>query len=142
VPATTPILNEDDVMTQQLNNQLFAFTKQFTDSAFKAQSLALKGLETVAELQLKAFEEQSKISAEFVAEALETRDINGLRSLWEKGASLSRENAERAVAVSQEVLAVTQKTAESLNALVQEQRQAANDAVAAPIAAARKAAAK
>ena len=39
-------------MTQQLNNQLFAFTKQFTDSAFKAQSLALKGLETVAELQL------------------------------------------------------------------------------------------
>ncbi|MHB1059330.1 MAG: phasin family protein [Rhodanobacter sp.] len=129
-------------MTQQLNNQLFAFTKQFTDSAFKAQSLALKGLEAVAELQLKALEEQSKVSAEFVAEALETRDINGLRSLWEKGTSLSRDNAERAVSVSQEVLAITQKTAESLNALVQEQRQAANDAVAAPVAAARKAAAK
>ena len=139
--ATTPILNEDYVMTQQLNNQLFAFTKQFTDSAFKAQSLALKGLETVAELQLKALEEQTKVSAEFVAEALETRDINGLRSLWEKGSSLSRENAERAVAVSQEVIAVTQKTAESLNALVQEQRQAANDAVTAPVAA-KKAAAK
>lgn len=129
-------------MTQQLNNQLFAFTKQFTDSAFKAQSLALKGLEAVAELQLKALEEQSKVSAEFVAEALETRDINGLRSLWEKGTSLSRDNAERAVSVSQEVLAITQKTAESLNALVQEQRQAANDAVAAPVAAAKKAAAK
>lgn len=142
VHATTPILNEDYVMTQQLNNQLFAFTKQFTDSAFKAQSLALKGLETVAELQLKALEEQAKVSAEFVAEALETRDINGLRSLWEKGTSLSRDNAERAVAVSQEVLAITQKTAESLNALVQEQRQAANDAVTAPVAAAKKAAAK
>lgn len=129
-------------MTQQLNNQLFAFTKQFTDSAFKAQSLALKGLETVAELQLKALEEQAKVSAEFVAEALETRDINGLRSLWEKGTSLGRDNAERAVAVSQEVLAITQKTAESLNALVQEQRQAANDAVVAPVAAAKKAAAK
>lgn len=129
-------------MTQQLNSQLFAFTKQFTDSAFKAQSLALKGLETVAELQLKALEEQTKVSSEFVAEVLETRDINGLRSLWEKGASLSRDNAERAVAVSQEVLAITQKTAESLNALVQEQRQAANDAVAAPAAAAKKAAAK
>jgi hypothetical protein len=141
--ATTPFLNEDNVMTQQLNNQLFAFTKQFTDSAFKAQSLALKGLETVAELQLKAIEAQSKVSAEFVAEAMETRDINGLRSLWEKGSSLSRDNAERAVAVSQEVLAITQKTAESLNALVQEQRQAANDAVAAPVAAAaKKAAAK
>ncbi|TAL87103.1 MAG: phasin family protein [Rhodanobacter sp.] len=129
-------------MTQQLNNQLFAFTKQFTDSAFKAQSLALKGLETVAELQLKALEEQAKVSSEFVAEVLETRDINGLRSLWEKGANLSRDNAERAVAVSQEVLAITQKTAESLNALVQEQRQAANDAVAVPAAAAKKAVAK
>ncbi|QRP63768.1 phasin family protein [Rhodanobacter sp. FDAARGOS 1247] len=128
-------------MTQQFNNQLFAFTKQFTDSAFKAQSLALKGLETVAELQLKALEEQSKVSAQFVAEAMETRDMDGLRSLWEKGSSLSRENAERAVAVSQEVIAVTQKTAESLNALVQEQRQAANDAVAAPVAA-KKASAK
>lgn len=128
-------------MTQQYNNQLFAFTKQFTDSAFKAQSLALKGLETVAELQLKALEEQSKISAQFVAEAMETRDMDGLRTLWEKGSSLSRENAERAVAVSQEVIAVTQKTAESMNALVQEQRQAANDAVAAPVAA-KKASAK
>lgn len=128
-------------MTQQLNNQLFAFTKQFTDSAFKAQSLALKGLEAVAELQLKALEEQSKISAEFVAEAMETRDVNGLRSLWEKGTSLSRDNAERSVAVSQEILAITQKTAESLNALVQEQRQAANDAVVAPVAS-KKAAAK
>jgi hypothetical protein len=126
-------------MTQSFNNQLFAFTKQLTDNAFKAQSLALKGLETVAELQLKALEEQTKVSAEFVAEAMETRDVNGLRGLWEKGTSLNRDNAERAVAVSQEVLAVTQKTAESLNALAQEQRQAANDAVTAPVTAARKA---
>jgi predicted nucleic acid-binding protein len=128
-------------MTQQFNNQLFAFTKQFTDSAFKAHSLALKGLEKVAELQLKALEEQTKVSAEFVTEVMETRDVDGLRGLWEKGSSLSRENAERAVAVSQEVLSITQKTAESLNALVQEQRQAANDAVAAPVAG-KKAAAK
>ena len=128
-------------MTQQINNQIFAFTKQFTDSAFKAHSLALKGLEKVAELQLKALEQQTKVSAEFVAEAMETRDADGLRGLWEKGSNLSRENAERAVSVSQEVLAITQKTAESLNALVQEQRQAANDAVSAPVAA-KKAAAK
>ncbi len=129
-------------MTQQLNNQLFAFTKQFTDSAFRAQSLALKGLESVAELQLKALEQQAQVSAEFVAEAMETRDVNGLRGLWEKGTSLSRDNAERSAAVSQEILAITQKTAESMNALVQEQRQAANDAVTAPVAAAKKASAK
>jgi hypothetical protein len=121
-------------MTQQLNNQFFAYTKQATENAFKAQSLALKGLETVADLQLKALEQQARDSAAFVAEALETRDAEALRTLWEKGASLSREQAERAVAVSQEIIAVTQKTAESLQALAQDQRQAVNDAVAAPVA--------
>ncbi|TAL87214.1 MAG: phasin family protein [Rhodanobacter sp.] len=129
-------------MTNQFNNQIFAFTKQLTDSAFKAQSLALKSLETVADLQLKALEQQASVSAEFVAEAMEARDINALRSLWEKGSSLNRDNAERTVAVSQEIIAITQKTAESLNALVQEQRQAANDAATAPVGAAKKAAAK
>ena len=127
-------------MTQQYNNQFFAYTKQVTEGAFKAQSLALKSLETVAGLQLKALEQQARDSAAFVAEALETRDADALRGLWEKGASLSREQAERAVAVSQEIIAVTQKAAESLQALVQEQRQAANEAVTAP--AAKKAAAK
>jgi hypothetical protein len=121
-------------MTQQFNNQFFAYTKQVTEGAFKAQSLALKSLETVAGLQLKALEQQTRDSAAFVAEVLETRDIDALRGLWEKGASLSREQAERAVAVSQEIIAVTQKAAESLQALVQEQRQAANEAVAAPAA--------
>lgn len=123
-------------MNDQMNNQLFAFTKQFTDSAFQAHSLALKGMEKIAELQLAALQQQSQVSAEFVAEAMEARDMDSLRGLWEKGSSLSRENAERTVAVSQEVMAITQKTAESVNALVQEQRQAANDAVAAPVAAA------
>ncbi len=121
-------------MTQQFNHQFFNYTKQVTEGAFKAQSLALKSLETVAGLQLKALEQQARDSAAFVAEVLETRDADALRGLWEKGASLGREQAERAVAVSQEILAVTQKAAESLQALVQEQRQAANDAVAAPAA--------
>jgi len=127
-------------MNQQYSNQFFAYTKQITEGAFKAQSLALKSLETVTGLQLKAFEQQTRDSAAFVAEALETRDADALRGLWEKGASLSREQAERAVAVSQEIIAVTQKAAESLQALVQEQRQAVNEAVVAP--AAKKAAAK
>ncbi len=121
-------------MNQQMNNQLFAFTKQFTDSAFKAHSMALMGLEKVAELQLQALEQHTKVSAEFIAEAMETRDVNGLRGLWERGSDLSRANAEHIVAVSQEVMAITQKTAESLTALAQEQRQAANDAVTAPVA--------
>ena len=128
-------------MTQQLNAQVFAYAKQLTDNAFKAQSVALKGLERIAELQIQALEKQSQVTSDYIADALETRDIEGLRTLWEKGSALSRENAERAVAVTQEIIAVTQKTAESLTALAQEQQQAANDAVSAPVAAVKKPAA-
>jgi hypothetical protein len=128
-------------MTQQLNTQVFAYAKQFADNAFKAQSLALKGLEQVTELQLKAFEQQARTAADFVAQASEARDIEALRGLWEKGASLSRDHAEQTVAVSRDIFAVTQKTAESLAALAQAQQQAANDAVATP-AAGKKTAAK
>lgn len=128
-------------MTQQLNTQVFAYAKQFADNAFKAQSLALKGLEQVAELQLKAFEQQARSAADYVAQATEVRDLEALRGLWEKGANLSRDQAEQAAAVGRDILAVSQKTAESLGALAQAQQQAANDAVAAP-AAGKKAAAK
>jgi len=120
---------------------VFAYAKQLTDNAFKAQSVAFKALEKIAELQFQALEKQSQVTSDYIADALETRDIEGLRTLWEKGSALSRENAERAVAVTQEIIAVTQKTAESLSALVQEQQQAANDAVSAPVAAVKKAAA-
>ncbi|KRE94437.1 hypothetical protein ASG87_17690 [Frateuria sp. Soil773] len=129
-------------MTQQLNNQIFAYAKQFTDNAFRAQAVALKGIEQVAALQLGALEKQSRNAADFFAGAVEARDADGLRGLWEKGVALNREAAERAVAVGQEIFAVTQKTAESLNALAQEQQQAANDAVAPVAAAVKKAAAK
>lgn len=127
-------------MTQQLNTQVFAYAKQLTDSAFRAHSVALKGLEQVAELQIKALEKHSDATAQFIADAMETRDANGLRVLWEKGASLGREQAEHMVAVSQEVIAVTQKTAESLGALAQEQQYVANDVVSARVAAVKKAA--
>ncbi|MGA0588837.1 phasin family protein [Dyella sp. KRB-257] len=128
-------------MNQQFTNHAFAYAKQFADSAFKAQSLALKGFEAVAGLQFKALEKQAQASADFLAEAMEARDVDGFRSLWEKGASLSRDNAERAVSVSQEIFAVSQKTVESLGAILQEQQQAANEAVTAPVQAASKKAA-
>lgn len=127
-------------MSQQLNTQVFTYAKQFLDNAFKAQSVALSSLEKVVSLQVRALESQSQSAADFISDALETRDADGLRALWEKGAAVSRENTERAVALTQEIVAISQKTAESLGALVQEQQQAANDAVAAPVAAAKKAA--
>ncbi|HUA81510.1 MAG TPA: phasin family protein [Dyella sp.] len=128
-------------MTQQLNTQVFAYAKQLADNAFKAHALAIKGLEQVAELQLAALEKQTQATADFIVQAAEVRDIDALRGLWEKGTSLSREQAENAVSVTKEVVAVAQKTAESLNALLQEQQKATSEAVAAPVAAIKKAAA-
>lgn len=128
-------------MTQQLNSQVFAYAKQLSENAFKAHALAIKGLEQVAELQFAALEKQTQATADFIAQAVEVRDVDALRGLWEKGTSLSREQAEHAVSVTKEVIAVAQKTAESLNALVQEQQKATNEAVAAPVAAIKKAAA-
>lgn len=125
----------------ELNTQVFAYAKQLSDNAFKAHALTIKGLEQVAELQLAALEKQAQATANFIAQAVEVRDIDALRSLWEKGASLTREQAEGAVSTTKEVIAVAQKTAESLNALLQEQQKAANEAVAAPVAAIKKAAA-
>jgi hypothetical protein len=128
-------------MTLQLNTQVFAYAKQLSENAFKAHALAFRGLEQVAELQLAALEKQTQATADFIAQAVEVRDVDSLRGLWEKGASLTREQAESAVSVTKEVVAVAQKTAESLNALLQEQQKAANEAVAAPVAAIKKAAA-
>jgi len=127
-------------MTQQLNSQIFAYTKQLFDNAFKAHALTIKGLEQVAELQLAALEKQAQATADFIGHAAEARDLDALRGLWEKGTSLSREQAEQAVAVTKEVVAVAQKTGESLNALLQEQQKAVNEAVAAPVVAIKKAA--
>jgi Phasin protein len=127
-------------MTQQLNTQAFSFAKQLSDNAFKAQSVTIKGLEQVAELQLAAWEKQAQATADFFAQVFEVRDADALRGLWEKGTAASREQAEHAVSVTKEIVAVAQKTAESLNALLQEQQKATNEAVAAPVAAIKKAA--
>lgn len=128
-------------MTQQVNNQLFAYAKQFTENAFKAQSVALKSMEQIAGLQLDAFEKQSRALTDFFSLASETRDADGLRGLWEKSATLSRESAEQAAAVTQEVVAVSRTMAESLATLAQSQR-AVNDAVVPSAAAFKAAAAK
>jgi hypothetical protein len=113
-----------------MNTQTFAFAKQFADNAFKAQAVVLKSFEQASNLQLKALEQHSKAAAAFVAEALDTRDFDGARALWEKGVTLNRDGAERAVAVNQELMGIAQSTAETLGGLTREQ-QAASVAAAA-----------
>lgn len=127
-------------MTQQFDSQVFAYAKQFADSAFKAQATVLRGLEQAASLQLGALEQQSRSAADFLIAAGELRDAEGFRGLWDKGVAISRAQAEQAAALAQGLAAVGRQTAESLGALAQP-LQAANDAIATP-AGGRKAAAK
>lgn len=117
-------------MTQQIDTQVFAYARQFADNAFKAQALVLKGLEQAAGLQLGALEQQSRSAAEFLLAAGELRDADGLRGLWDKSVALGRAQTEQAVVLTQGLVAVGRRTAESLGELVQPLQAAANDPVA------------
>lgn len=114
-----------------MNTQVFDYAKQFTDNAFKAQAAMLKSIEQAAGLQLKAFEQNSTATAAFVSEAMETRDFDGARALWEKGVSLNREQAEHAVSVSQDLFGIAQNTAETMGAMGREQQETATKAASA-----------
>jgi len=113
----------------QFNQQMFAYAKQFTDHAFKAQAVVLKSLEQAAELQLGAWERQTRSTSEFLVATTELRDAEGVRGLWDKGMALGRVQAEQAAALTQGLVAVGRQTAESLGALVQAP-PAVNDAAA------------
>lgn len=116
-------------MTQHFTQQMSAYAKQFTDHAFKAQAVMLKSLEQAAELQLGAWERQSRSTSEFLVAAADLRDAEGMRNLWDKGVALGRVQAEQAAALTQGLATVGRQTAESLGALVQAQ-PAANEAAA------------
>ena len=128
-------------MNKPFDSQMFAYARQFADNAFKAQALVLKGLEQTVGLQLAALEQHSHAAADFLLTAGEARDPEALRGLWDKGVALSRAQAEQGVALSQNLAAVGRQTVESFGAMVQP-LTAANDAVAANAAAARKTSAR
>jgi hypothetical protein len=123
----------------KFDSSVFAYARQFADSAFKAQALVLKGMEQAASLQLGALEQQSRSTADFLSAAGEARDAEALRGLWDKSVALGRAQAEQVVVLTQGLVALGKQTAESLGALVQP-LQAANDPVAATAAGGRKAA--
>jgi hypothetical protein len=101
-----------------MNQQAFDYARQFTESTFKAQSALLKGLEQAATLQFKALEQQTEALASYAADAMEVRDAESLRTLWDKTGSLQRDQVERQIAIAQDLVGLAQSTAESLGALV------------------------
>ena len=117
-------------MFEQFNSkQAINLSKQFADTAFKAQGLALAGIERAFDLQLKTFENRVNAAVEFASEAVEVRDIEGVRTLFPKTVAIAKDSAEKYYATSQELVGITVKTGEAIGDLIRGSIESANESV-------------
>ncbi|MEG3191517.1 phasin family protein [Lysobacter sp. D1-1-M9] len=112
-------------MYQQFNEQFTAATRQFADTAAQINRLALDNASAVFGLQVAALEERVNANFAFWGEAAEARDIDSLKTLLPKGAQLARENIERTVSTSQEVLGRSIKANEAIAQIAKAQAETA-----------------
>lgn len=120
-------------MFEQINTkQALTYTKRFSDTAFKAHGLAISGMERAFELQLKAFETNVNKTVEFWSQASEIRDLESAKTLFPKGVAMVKDGAEKAYAISQELVGLSVKTAEAIGELVKGQFDAANESFVKP----------
>ena len=105
----------------QFNEQFAAASRQFADAATQVNRLALTNAEQVFGLQLAAIEQNVNATFAFWGELAETRDVDGLKTLWPKGVQVARENVERAISTGQEVFGRTLKTNEAIGQIAKGQ---------------------
>ncbi len=129
-------------MYEQINSQFLALSKSFADNAFKAQNLAAEGMERIAALQLKTLENRVAATVEFLSEAAEVRDFDGVKAIWPKSVNLVKESTEKFYANGQEIFGLTLKTSEALGQLAKGSFEAANDNFTKQVNNVKKAAAK
>ena len=125
-------------MFEQISNPFIAATKQFAEAGFKAQGIALEGFEKVVGAQISTFENRMNATIEFWSQASEIRNIDGVKAIMPKSVTLAKETAETVFATTQEVVGITVKTGEALNAIVKGQIEASNESFVKPAAASRK----
>ena len=116
-------------MFEQFNSQFVNATKQFADSALKANSLALQNFERAVGVQLKTFESGVTATVAFLGEAAEVRDLDGAKTIWPKGVALVKASSEQFYNAGQEVFGQTLKTSEAIGQLYKSQFDAANDGI-------------
>ncbi|HZF97374.1 MAG TPA: phasin family protein [Pseudoxanthomonas sp.] len=121
-------------------NDFSSYTHQFAAAAARANRMALETVETVFGVQLKTFEKNMDATTAFFSELAEVRDIEGYKNVWPKGVQVVRDNAERVVAATQEVIGLTLKNGESLGQMAKVQMEAASENVQDTVAKATKAA--
>ena len=118
-------------MYAQWQQQSLDLGKQLAEQSYKAQLATLRGFAEIQGLQVKALEAQAKANLAFVADSLETREIEDVAALWPKGLDFARTSAEAAYEAGQQTLGVAQKTAEQIGELTRGGVKAANDAAGA-----------
>ena len=117
-------------MFEQFNSkQAINLSKQFADTAFKAQGLALAGIERAFDLQLKTFENRVNAAVEFASEAAEVRDIEGVRTLFPKSVAIAKDSAEKYYSTSQELVGISVKTGEAISDLIRGTIENANESI-------------
>jgi hypothetical protein len=125
-------------MFDQINSQFVSMTKQFADSAMKANSLALQNFEYAVGVQLNTFGTGVSAAVAFLGEAAEVRDVEGMKAIFPKGIALAKQSGEQLYNASQDVVGQSIKTTEAIGQLYRAQFDAANDTVAKNAAAAAK----
>ena len=105
----------------QFNEQFAAASRQFADTAAQINRIALDNVEAVFGLQLNALSERANATFAFLGEAAQARDAEAFKTLFPKGLQVARENAERAVAVSQDVFGRTLKANEAIGQIAKSQ---------------------
>lgn len=119
-------------MFDQINAQFSQYTKQLTESALRANAIAVEHFETLAALQVKAIEGRLNAATNFASEAAEVRDLETAKALLPKTISFVKEASEHMIAVGQELMGQTLKTSEALAGLAKNNFDVASEAVARP----------
>mgnify|MGYP005754826203 CR=1 FL=1 len=121
-------------MFDQINAQFSQYTKQLTESALRANAIAVEHFETLAALQAKAIEGRLNAATAFASEAAEVRDLDAAKAFLPKSISFVKEASEHLIAVSQEVVGQTLKTSEALAGLAKANFDVASEVVTRPVA--------
>lgn len=126
----------------QYNDQLGAATRQFAETATQINRIALQNAEKAFSVQLSTLEDNVNAAFAFWNELVEARDFDAVKSLWPKGVQVARENFERSVGATQEVLGSALKANESIGQVAKGQFEASAAKATAEVQKAAKAASK
>ncbi len=116
-------------MFEQMSSQVLTFSKQFTASIVKANTVAVDHFEKIIDVQLKGFEDRMTTMAELVETAAVVKSPEEFRAFMPKSMSMIKTVAEKNVAMSQELAGITTRTTETLVNMVKGQFDVANDSI-------------